>query len=67
MKLSEYIRKNGIQQKWFASQIGINYSLLSKAMRGHAQVPKKYWKKIIKLTKGEVTLEDLYECSEEKA
>lgn len=45
---------NGIQKKWFAKQIGMTPQHFYQVMMGELPVPVKYWKDIIRLTKGAV-------------
>lgn len=45
---------NGIQKKWFAKQIGMTPQHFYQIMIGKLPVPVKYWKDIIRLTKGAV-------------
>lgn len=59
MNICEYLKKHGISQKWFASQLGLAPSYICSICKGRKKMPKKYWTKVIFLTKGEVSLEDL--------
>lgn len=58
-KLINYFKKNGIQKKWFAQQLGIPPAQLSNFIRGIVPLPKRYWMEIMALTEGEVSLGDL--------
>lgn len=58
-KLAKYLKENGIQSKWFAEKIGMNQKVLSNILNQKAPIPRKYWKRIIIMTKYEITLNDL--------
>ena len=61
MKLVDYMKANGLRPMWVAEKIGMKSSNFSSAIHGKVKVPVRYWKNIVELTKGQVTLEDLYE------
>lgn len=58
-KLKNYFKENGIQKKWFAEQLGMKAQQFSQVVCGFAPLPAKYWKKIIKMTDGAITLGDI--------
>lgn len=58
-KLKDYFKSNGLQMKWFAEQLGIPKQQLYQVIGGHAPLPKKYWKKVVVLTHGKITLYDI--------
>jgi len=60
-KLKDYLKDNGISIKWFAEKLGMSPQMLYKIVDARASVPKKYWKKIIVLTGGKITLRDILE------
>lgn len=60
-KLKEYIEKKGLIKKRFCERVGIPYNAFSEILEGKRSIPKKYWKKIVKETGGEISLNDLVE------
>ena len=60
-KLKNYFNENGLQMKWFAEKLGISKQQLYQVIGNHAPLPKKYWKKMITLTGGKITLKDILE------
>lgn len=65
MKLNEYFENTGIKKKWFADQIGMNPNYLYQVCSGNASISKKHFKKIVEMTGGKVTLEELLNESNE--
>ncbi len=59
MKIKEYLEKNGIRQSWMAAQLGVSVRFFNSIVNDQRQLPKKYWTKIIVLSGGQVTIEDL--------
>jgi DNA-binding XRE family transcriptional regulator len=59
MKLFEYLSKYGIKHNHFASRLGISKSSFSFLVTGEREPKLKLAIKIVDLTDGEVTLEDL--------
>lgn len=59
IKLKQYFKDNGIQKKWFASQLGITSQQFSQIVCGYAPLPKKYWQPLVDLTGGKITLADI--------
>lgn len=57
MKLKEYLSKNAVKKQYFAKQVGIHPSTLSRFLR-YNQVSKTMALAIEALTKGEVTVKD---------
>lgn len=62
-KLQDYFKENGLQMKWFAEKLGMPKQQLYQVIGGYAPLPKKYWKKMIILTGGKITLRDILEKS----
>lgn len=60
-KLKDYFKENGLQMKWFAEKLGMSKQQLYQVIGGHAPVPKRYWKKMVILTRGKITLHDILE------
>lgn len=58
-KLKNYFKENGLQKKWFAQQLGIPAQQFSQIVCGYAPLPRKYWRKVIELTHGKITLADI--------
>jgi hypothetical protein len=59
MKLNEYFEMTGVQKRWFAKRIGIAPAQFYQVCLEKLPPPIKYWDKIIALSGGKVTLEDL--------
>jgi len=66
MDLEEYIRSNGIKKQYFAKQLGVTPQALSRIMSGRGAPRQKTAQKIVELTNGEVTFEDLFKKKENK-
>lgn len=60
-KLKEYVEENGLVRKWVAKKIGISDVYFCNICGGKKSLPLKYWKTLIDLTNGFITLEDLME------
>lgn len=60
MRLRAYLKNNGIQFKWFASQIGMSENSFSQVTAGRVGLPLDYWEKVVELTQGKITIEDLF-------
>ena len=60
MELTEYFKKHGIKKVWFAESIGISLTSLGRIMKGTHYPSAKTAQKIVELTNGEVTFEDLF-------
>lgn len=58
-KLHAYFKKSGVHKYWFAEKLGMKRPQFSLILSGKNTLPPKYWKKIIELTKGKVTLSDV--------
>lgn len=56
--LREYLDSQGIKFSWFASQIGVAPSYFYHMIIGSKTIPKKYWKKITQVTKGEIVFDE---------
>lgn len=66
MDLKEYLEKNFIIKAGFAKKIGLNVSTLHNILQGRAYPSAKTAQKIVELTNGEVTFEDLFKKKESK-
>ena len=66
LKIKEYLKEDRRTLKWFSEQIGMNYQYIYQIITNSREFPKKYWKLIINVTKGYVTLEDLAELDREE-
>lgn len=58
-KIRCYLESNGLQSRWFAEKLGISKAYFYNILAGRASLPKKQWKLIIEMTKGEITLYDI--------
>lgn len=58
-KLKKFFEDKGMQRGWIAKKIGINPKYFYQIIHGSFPMPKKYWKGLILVTGGAVTLEDL--------
>jgi DNA-binding transcriptional regulator YdaS (Cro superfamily) len=58
-KFEEYFTRTGISGKWFAEKIGIHPNSLYGWIAGSRPIPQKYWKKIVSVSGGAITLCDL--------
>ena len=66
MELQEYLEKNFIVKSKFAKAVGINPTTLHHILSGKFLPSGKTAQKIVELTNGEVTFEDLFKKKEEK-
>ncbi|CCB87751.1 helix-turn-helix domain-containing protein [Simkania negevensis] len=64
MELKEYLESNGIKHKYFAEKVGISPQSLSDLVNKKTAPRQKTAQKIVELTKGEVTFEDLFKEKE---
>ncbi len=60
-KLKRYIEEKGLKKNKFAERLGMSPILLNRILKGSDPIPKKYWRKIVKETYGEITLTDILE------
>lgn len=60
MKLSEYLEKNDLSQEAFGLKIGVKRLAVLRYINKQRVPSPKTAKRIIKVTKNEVTLDDLY-------
>lgn len=63
-KVKDYLKDKGIRIKWFEEKIGMPYQSLQNLLFTKKPFPRKYWKKVMYLTKYKVTLEDLAQLYE---
>jgi predicted transcriptional regulator len=60
MKLSDYISENKLTQAAFGKLIGVSQAAIDRYLRGERNPHKKYMKRIIKVTGGQVKPNDFY-------
>jgi hypothetical protein len=60
-KIRKYLNDNGMEMKWFSLKVGIDPRIFYMIMAKKRPIPKKYWKAIIILTNGKISLQDLAE------
>jgi DNA-binding transcriptional regulator YiaG len=61
MTIKEYLEKYDISQAEFSRMLGVNFTTVSKWCDGSGRVPKRSnMAQIQKITKGEVTLQDMW-------
>ncbi|QVL54914.1 MAG: helix-turn-helix transcriptional regulator [Simkaniaceae bacterium] len=60
MELSEYFKRYGIKKVWFAGLLGISLTSLGRIMKGTHYPSAKTAQKIVELTNGKVTFNDLF-------
>ena len=60
MKLSEYLKNEGLTQEQFAKKLGKSQTLISAYCTGSMMPPRQTALKIVKITDGQVTLSDLW-------
>lgn len=65
MYLKEYLNVNGIMRKWFAEKLGVSRTYLSGYLNEKIPMSSKYWTRILVISNGKVTLEDLMEKNED--
>lgn len=53
-KLKTYLKNNGLKVTWFAEQLGLSQTQLSKILHGHTKPSRTLKKLIASETKGEV-------------
>jgi hypothetical protein len=58
-KLRKYLKDNGFQLKWFGEKLGMSKQQFYQVTTGNALLPRKYWRKIIILTRGKISLADI--------
>lgn len=58
-KLKKYVKDNGLQLQGMSKQLGMSRVQFYRIVSGDCPLPQKYWKKIIKMTNGLVTLGDI--------
>lgn len=66
MGIEEYLSKYGMTKRGFAKRLGITESALHKIIAGTNSPRRATAQKIVELTNGEVTFEDLFKRKEEK-
>lgn len=64
MGIEEYLSKYGMTKRGFARRLGVTESNLHKILSGKSYPTAKTAQKIVKLTNGEVTFEDLFKEKE---
>ena len=57
-RLEEYFDSTGVRTSWFAHKCGMNPKHLSQAIAGLRPIPVRFWKSIILISGGKITLED---------
>lgn len=60
MDLKKYLDEHGLKHKHFAEKVGISPQSLSELVNKKKAPRQKTAQKIVKLTNGEVTFEDLF-------
>jgi len=64
-KLRKYLDDRGLRYGWFAKErLGMSPTFFSCILHGKAQMPIKYWRTIIEVTDGIMTLEDFFDYEE---
>lgn len=58
-KLKEYFKEHGVQMMWFAEKLEMDKQQFYQICAGGRPLPDKYWKELIRLTKGYVTIYDI--------
>lgn len=66
MELKEYLKKYGITKTGFARRMGVTYDTVINIINGKAYPSAKTAQKIVELTNGEVTFEDLFKKKEKE-
>lgn len=66
MELEEYLKKYGTKKKWFADELGLSLTSLGRILKGSHYPSAKTAQKIVELTNGEVTFEDLFKKKEKE-
>lgn len=60
MWIDEWVEKEGMLLKQFAEQIGVDIPMLWRIRRKKSPISKNMAKKIYKLTRGEITYEEIF-------
>ena len=60
MLLKEYLEKNYLTKSGFAKKLGVTSSTIHNFIAGRSYPTAKLAQRIVKLTNGEVTFEDLF-------
>lgn len=58
MKLAEYLRKNGIKQKFFAEKMGYTPEYVNAVIKGRTKAPKEFIRQAFEHSQGHVTEKD---------
>jgi DNA-binding XRE family transcriptional regulator len=66
MDLKEYLEKKHIIKKGFASELGVTEATLHNILSNRKKPSPKTAQKIVELTNGEVTFEDLFKKKEKE-
>ncbi|MCB9093038.1 MAG: helix-turn-helix transcriptional regulator [Halobacteriovoraceae bacterium] len=66
MELKDYLKKYCVTKTGFAKRLGVTYDSVLNIINGKAYPSAKTAQKIVELTNGEVTFEDLFKRKEEK-
>lgn len=60
-KLHNYFENTGVQKKWLALRLGMEPHYFYHVLSGNRTIPQRYWKGIIELTNGKISMKDLLE------
>lgn len=64
MELKEYLDKHYLTKRGFAKKLGVTDSTIHNFIAGRSHPTAKLAQKIVELTNGEVTFEDLFKKKE---
>lgn len=66
MEIKEYLHKEERSLAWLARQVGITRSYLADMISGRRALQDKYARAIIKISGGQVTMDDILKTIEDK-
>lgn len=58
-KIEKFCKDNRYELRWFAKKIGMSDNTFYNLRARQSPFPHKYWKKIIEVMDGKITLEEL--------
>jgi hypothetical protein len=66
MEIRTYLKRSRLSIKELAVLLGINIKYFYLVMEGKRPLSKRHWEKMVKISKGQVTIEDILKDEIEK-
>jgi hypothetical protein len=60
-KIKNFVDEKGVRKQWIADKLGMPRQQFYSVSSGFTPCPKKYWVKLMQITEGHVSMEDLME------